>query len=94
MIPTEGVAQLQLTLPALIPAHVRVNIWYHDVDGGSVEERLTNKVFVNTTVILYEDTMVPYQKFRVQVALVVGNITGHAVPSSLENAEIYGEKVL
>ena len=94
MIPTEGVAQLQLTLPALIPARVRVNIWYHDVDGGSVKERLTNNVFVNITVILYEDAMVPYQKFRVQVAPAVGNITGRAVPSSLENAEIYGEKVL
>ena len=92
-ITREGTVQLRLTDPSLgsIPLPVRLKIRFIDTIDGSVEERFNDGAIADSANIFYEDTSAPYQRFRVQVALVVGNVTGPPVPTSLEDATVHGK---
>ena len=92
-ITTEEMVQLRLTYPPLrfIPTLVKLKILFIDAVEFRAEEKVENGEMTDSGDITYEDRA-PYQRFRVQVALVVGNVTGPMVPQSLEDAPVYGER--
>ena len=55
--------------------------------------RISNGAFTNVSRITADvrNSDVPYQRFKVQIALMVGSQQGPFVPESLDSATIYGE---
>lgn len=94
-ITTAGDTLLQLTL-APIPGTVRLRIKYisqENPDSTEQHMRISNGAFTNVSRITVDvpNSDVPYQRFKVQVALMVGSQQGPFVPESLDSAITYGE---
>ena len=95
-VTTEETVQLRLTYSSLqsIPMLVKLKILFIDAVEFRAEEKVVIGEMTDSGDIIYEEYRAPYQRFRVQVALVVGNVTGPMVPQSLEDAPIHGERVI
>lgn len=93
-ITTEETVQLRLTYPSLgtLPTPVRVLVRFIDAVEFGKEDKVVDGEITDSGVILYEEDRAPYQRFKVQVALVVGDVTGPVFPQSLEDARVYGER--
>ena len=89
VVVTEEGLTLTVTLQSAIPGPVRLRIKYTWVIQPSTVEQNTNTTFENTTEIVHvvSRSAVPFQLFRLQVALVVGRVVGPFVPE-LENATV------
>ena len=92
-VTTEGLVQYRVTLLAAIPEPVKLMIQYFDTETGRSAESVTDEIFTNTALIFYEDASPPYQRFRVQVALIVANTNGPSAPRSLEESTIIGKNI-
>ena len=92
-ITTAGDVLLQLTLLAPVPGEVRLRIKYTSPDSTEPHTRTSNEAYINASRITADvrNSDVPYQQFKVQVALIVGNQQGPFVPESLDSALTYGE---
>ena len=83
---------LTVTLQTAIPGPVRLKIKYTWVVQPDTVERTTSRTFENTREIVHEvsGSEVPFQQFRLQVALQVGGVVGPFV-QDLENATVYSK---
>ena len=88
-VTAEGNLMLTVTLQTAIPGPVRLRIKYTWVVQPDTAERTTSTTFENmrATVQTVSRSTIPFQKFRLQVALVVGRVVGPFVPE-LENATV------
>ena len=82
----------------LIPELTRLRISFtsEEEERNRVIHNVTSiAAFINAERIFYQipSSGVLFQRFRVQVALLVEGITGPLVPSDLDSAPIYGESV-
>ena len=89
VVVTEEGLMLTVTLQTAIPGPVRLRIKYTWVVQPDTAERTTSTTFENmrATVQTVSRSTIPFQKFRLQVALVVGRVVGPFVPD-LENATV------
>ena len=81
---------------APIPGTVHVRIKYISQENSDSTEqhmRRSNGAYTNVSRITVDvpSSDVPYQRFKVQVALMIDNQQGPFVPESLDSAPIYGE---
>jgi len=76
-----------VTLQTAIPGPVRLRIKYTWVVQPDTVERTTSRTFENSREMVHEvsGSEVPFQQFRLQVALQVGRVVGPFLPN-LENA--------
>ena len=89
MVTPEDNLMLTVMLQTAIPGPVRLRIkctWV--VQPGTVEQNTTT-TFQNMREIVHQisKSTIPFQQFRLQVALVVGRVVGPFVPD-LENATV------
>ena len=80
----------------LIPELARLKISFTSEEEeslGVIHNATSIAAFKNAERLFYQipSSEVPFQCFRVQVALLVEGITGPLVPSDLNSAPIYGE---
>jgi len=89
MVTPEGNPMLTVMLQTAIPGPVRLRIKYTWVVQPSTVEQNTTTTFQNMRVIVHQisRSTIPFQQFRLQVALVVGRVVGPFVPD-LENATV------
>ena len=80
---------LTVRLQTAIPGPVRLSIKYTWIIQPDTVERTSSTTFVNRREIVHQisRSTVPFQQFRLQVALVVGRVVGPFVPD-LENATV------
>ena len=90
MVTAEGNLMLTVTLQTAIPRAVRLKIKFTWVVHPVQVERTTNRTFENMREIAHVEFEVPFQQFRLQVALQVGEVVGPFVPE-LENANVYSK---
>jgi len=92
VVVTEEGLTLTVTLQTTIPGPVRLRIKYTWVVQPDTVERTTSTTFENTREIVHEvsGSEVPFQQFRLQVALQVGGVVGPFV-QDLENATVYSK---
>jgi len=92
VVTAEGNLMLTVTLQTAIPGPVRLRIKYTWAVQPDTVERTTNLTFENLREIVHMvfRSEVPFQQFRLQVALVVGRVVGPCVPE-LENAAAYSK---
>ena len=88
-VTAEGNLMLTVTLQTAIPGPVRLRIKYTWAVQPDMVERTTNTTFEDMREILHTvfRSEVPFQQFRLQVALQVGRVVGPFVPE-LENATV------
>ena len=94
VIITEGDVQFHLTLPAAIPETLRLRIQFVAEDNmRKVHPRTSTEAYTNLTKIFYEvqNSWVPLQRFKVQIALMVKNMIEPLVLPDLECATVYGK---
>ena len=94
VVTEEGNLMLTVTLQTAIPGPVRLKIKYTWVVQPDTVERTTSRTFENTREIVHEvsGSEVPFQQFRLQVALQVGGVVGPFVQDQdLENATVYSK---
>ena len=94
VITTGGDVQFHLTLPAAIPETLRLRIQFVAEDNvRNVRNQTSTGAYTNLTKIFYEvqNSRVPLQRFKVQLALMVKNNVGPYVPTDLEFATVYGK---
>ena len=73
---TQGVI-LRVNLIRALAAAVRLRVVYTEVGTGRLPSRLTTTTkYSETNEIIYIDESVPFQLFRVEVALVAGPVMG------------------
>ena len=87
VVTEEGNLRLTVMLQNVIPEPVRLRIKYTWVIQPDQVERTTSRTFDNSGEIVHEESQVPFQQFRLQVALVVGRVVGPFVPD-LKNATV------
>ena len=87
MVTAEGKLVLTVTLQTAIPGPVRLRIKYTWVVQPDTVEQTSSATFENMREIVHQisRSAVPFQQFRLQVALQVGRVVGPFVPN-LENA--------
>ena len=95
-ITTTGDTLFQLILLVPIPGTVQLRIKYisqENPDSTEQHMRRSNGAYTNVSRITADvpSSDVPYQRFKVQVALMIDNQQGPFVPESLDSAQIYGE---
>jgi len=92
MVTAEGKLVLTVTLQTAIPGPVRLRIKYTWVVQPDTVEQTSSTTFENMREIVHQisRSAVPFQQFRLQVALVVGRVVGPCVPE-LENAAAYSK---
>ena len=83
---------LTVTLQVAIPGPVRLRIKYTWAVQPNEVELSTSRTFENMREIIREISRsdVPFQQFRLQVALEVGGVVGPFVPD-LENATVFSK---
>lgn len=72
---TQGVI-LRVNLIRALSAGVRLFVRYTDVGSGRQSRLTTSTQYSETNEIIYIDESVPFQQFKVDVALVAGSVTG------------------
>ena len=93
VITTGGDVLFRITLPAAIPVAVRLRIHFVAEDNPrNIQRQTSDGTFTNLTKLYYEvqNSRVPLQRFKVQVALIVGNNVGPLNPADLEFATVHG----
>ena len=88
--------QFLVILDYLIPELARLKISFTSEEEeslGVIHNATSIAAFKNAERLFYQipSSEIPFQRFRVQVALLVEGITGPLVPSDLDSAPIYGE---
>ena len=94
VITTGGDVQFHLTLPAAIPETLQLRIQFVAEDNmRNVWRQTSTGAYTNLRKIFYEvqNSRVPLQRFKVQVALMVNNNVGPYAPTDLEFATVYGK---
>ena len=91
-VTAEGNLMLAVTLQTAIPGPVRLRIKYTWAVQPVPVEQTTSTTFENRREIVHMvfRSEVPFQQFRLQVALQVGRVVGPFVPD-LENATVIGK---
>ena len=93
VITTGGDVLFWITLPAAIPVAVRLRIHFVAEDNPrNIQRQTSDGTFTNLTKLYYEvqNSRVPLQRFKVQVALIVENNVGPLNPADLEFATVHG----
>ena len=92
VITTGGDVQFHLTLPAAIPETLRLRIQFVAEDNmRNVQSRTSTGAYTNLRYFTKQNSQVPFQRFKVQVALMVNNDVGPFAPTDLEFATVYGK---